>query len=86
MEIQELTEGIKNTTKSDEGAGYMSIMLFSFAVITKSLTYLIDNYDDIFKVLSIFSLILVTLVNAGKLTEQIIASFNKVKTALKKKK
>ena len=88
IELTQVTEQMHNAAdyikphNGNEQTGYMTIMLIGFAFLTRASMYFLDNYDTIFKYLSVISLVLVCLVNAGKLVEQLISSYSKVKALL----
>ena len=63
----------------------ISIFLLWIAFLSRFAQLIIENYDLLFKPLSIISLMLVCAVNAGKLVEQLFHAYDKVKATIKKR-
>lgn len=75
-----------NPEINDQRIGYLSILLIGISFLSRAALYLVDNYDTLFKLLSLASLALVCLVNSGKLIEQLITNYKKIKEIFKFKK
>lgn len=75
-----------NHSHQGEQTGYISVILMAIAIFSRSIEAIMGNYDYIFKMLSIISLVLVCAVNMGKLIEQLATAIDKVKTIFKRKK
>lgn len=57
----------------------MSLLLIATSFISNMAAHLVDNYDVYFKLLTLASLSLVVLVNAGKFVKMVIESLTQAK-------
>jgi hypothetical protein len=57
----------------------MSLLLIATSFISNMAVHLVDNYDVYFKLLTLSSLSLVVLVNAGKFVKMVIESLKQAK-------
>ena len=73
-----------NSDYSDIKTLVMSLLLIATSFISNIAAHLINNYDIYFKLLTLCSLGLVVLVNAGKFFKMVIDSFRQIKNIVNK--
>ena len=82
MEQPILDQHLTNTN----AVGYLSILGLSLGTLCNIMARMVAEYDFWFKALSLVSIIMVILVNAGKVFEELYTIYLKIKGTVKKNK